>query len=204
MAGAVGRPARSGMETRETILDVSLKLFASKGYLGASLSDIVSKVGIAKPSLFHHFPNKERLYAAVLDRIADSLIPIVENCERAEEPEQGLIQTAIDLDIWCQENPDATCIVMRDMLDMDQRAAPPKSWPLAIFITAIEDLHKRLPKGSTVSNLSFQAFLALYLGSINYMHLSRDTLTGMGKLQSGDFKQSQKELLEILKKLLNT
>lgn len=56
------------MNTYDRILDVAEDVFARYGYLGARIDDIAQQVGIRRPSLFHHFPNKEALYKAVLDR----------------------------------------------------------------------------------------------------------------------------------------
>jgi len=44
-------------------------LFARRGFAGVGLSEIAEAVGLGKSSLFHHFPTKAQLYAAVLERI---------------------------------------------------------------------------------------------------------------------------------------
>lgn len=56
------------MSTYNRILDVAEDVFSRYGYLGARIDDIAQQVGIRRPSLFHHFRNKEALYQAVLDR----------------------------------------------------------------------------------------------------------------------------------------
>ncbi len=62
-AGAAG-PSR-----RESILDAASALFAERGYDGASLRDISRRVGISHPGMLHHFPSKDVLLGAVIDRL---------------------------------------------------------------------------------------------------------------------------------------
>jgi len=64
-------PARAGKPRlrRDEILEEATRLFAERGYEGASMADLAERVGLRKASLFHHFASKDMLYAAVLDRI---------------------------------------------------------------------------------------------------------------------------------------
>jgi TetR/AcrR family transcriptional regulator len=54
---------------REKILEAAEELFARRGFAGVGLSEIADAVGLGKSSLFHHFPTKAQLYAAVTERI---------------------------------------------------------------------------------------------------------------------------------------
>jgi len=54
---------------REKILEAAEELFARRGFAGVGLSEIAEAVGLGKSSLFHHFPTKAQLYAAVMERI---------------------------------------------------------------------------------------------------------------------------------------
>lgn len=61
------------MNRREHILEAATRLFAEKGYEGASMSDLADRVGLRKASLFHHFASKEELREAVLARLVDEV-----------------------------------------------------------------------------------------------------------------------------------
>ncbi len=182
MANRTARSAlavRRGGETREAILDAAERLFAEKGFLGASLGDIVAEVGIAKPSLIHHFPTKERLYAAVLERIGTGLTPLVEACRASDDPAAGLVTLAREIDDWSKSQAHASRIVLRDMLDLGSRPAPPHRWPLAFIVETLREAFEHMPKRGPLAALNFEAFMAVYLGSIAYVHVSRDTLEAM-------------------------
>jgi AcrR family transcriptional regulator len=58
---------------REEILDEATRLFAERGYEGASMADLAERVGLRKASLFHHFASKDVLYAAVLARLVEDV-----------------------------------------------------------------------------------------------------------------------------------
>src|SRR6266550_2463689 len=60
-------------DTRDRVVVVAQALFAERGYRGTSLRDIAKRIGIKAPSLLHHFPSKQQLYLAVLDKMFESL-----------------------------------------------------------------------------------------------------------------------------------
>jgi len=59
--------------TRERILDSALNIFSRKGYHDSKLDEIVQDSGTSKGSIYFHFPNKERLFLALVDQFADLL-----------------------------------------------------------------------------------------------------------------------------------
>lgn len=198
-------PAKRRRDTREAILQAAERLFAKKGFLGASLGDIVAEVGIAKPSLIHHFPNKERLYAAVLERIAVSLMPLVQACRASDDPAAGLVTLAEGLDAWSGDQSDASRIVLRDMLDLESRPALPHRWPLAFIVEALREAFERLPDRGPLAALNFEAFLAIYLGPISYVHLSQETLEAMPypRRPARWPKRASNDLMRFFKALLH-
>ncbi len=58
--------------TRQEIVEKASTVFLDKGYRNASISEIVSRVGITKPALYYYFRNKKDLYFACLDNIVQS------------------------------------------------------------------------------------------------------------------------------------
>lgn len=59
------------MERREEIIIVTLELAAKNGLSGVSMSQIASKIGIKKPSLYNHFKSKEEIIDAMYQYLRD-------------------------------------------------------------------------------------------------------------------------------------
>ncbi|MGE0479970.1 MAG: TetR/AcrR family transcriptional regulator [Phycisphaerae bacterium] len=54
--------------TRDRIVDAAMELFAFHGYGPTGLAEIARQAGVQQGSLYHFFPTKEELLAAVLER----------------------------------------------------------------------------------------------------------------------------------------
>jgi AcrR family transcriptional regulator len=53
-------------ETRQTILTVAHRLFMQYGYRSVTTRQLADACGLTQPALYHHFPDKEALYLAVI------------------------------------------------------------------------------------------------------------------------------------------
>jgi AcrR family transcriptional regulator len=69
MSPPANRNVERGRATREHVVDVATDLFATDGYEATSIEAVMRAAGISKGALYHHFPGKEALFEAVLDRI---------------------------------------------------------------------------------------------------------------------------------------
>lgn len=55
---------------RDKILDAAEQMVQDRGLNAVSFQDLADAVGLRKPSVFHHFKNKEELTLALIDRCA--------------------------------------------------------------------------------------------------------------------------------------
>ena len=68
-------------DTKERILKIALELFAEKGYLGTSMSDIANRLGITKGALYKHYTGKQEILDSIVERMNQM------DYERAQEYE---------------------------------------------------------------------------------------------------------------------
>lgn len=59
--------------TRERILDAALNVFSRKGYHDTRMDEIVDEAHASKGSIYFHFPNKEKLFLALVEKFAGLL-----------------------------------------------------------------------------------------------------------------------------------
>ncbi len=85
-------------ERRRHILDVAAELFVRLGYAVASMGDIASAVGIAKPTLYHYYSSKEEILDSIHDEFANLVIALQERrIGSALAPEQLLLEVMVDI-----------------------------------------------------------------------------------------------------------
>ena len=68
----------------DSLTDVALRVFAERGYDGASMDDVARAAGITKASIYHHVSGKEALLERGLGRALDALFAIIEEPEARE------------------------------------------------------------------------------------------------------------------------
>lgn len=61
-------PYAGGVARREAILDATVDMIAEVGYHGLSMRDVARRVGISHPGVIYHFPSKDVLLMAVIER----------------------------------------------------------------------------------------------------------------------------------------
>jgi AcrR family transcriptional regulator len=71
----------------QKILDAALNVFSRQGYHEAAVDEIASLADTSKGGVYFHFPGKQSIFLALLDRSADLLLSrIVERMEETANP----------------------------------------------------------------------------------------------------------------------
>jgi len=95
-----------GDETRQRIIEAAIDLFGEHGFDGASTRDIASRAGVNAPALQYYFENKEGVYRACAEALADDawkrLGPAIEHAQAVLHENAGTA-ALIDAFIRIQE-----------------------------------------------------------------------------------------------------
>jgi len=71
-AAVAREPQRLSLaERRRQLIDAARKVFAERGFRGATTRQIAAAAGVTEALIFQHFPDKDSLYAAILDQGAN-------------------------------------------------------------------------------------------------------------------------------------
>jgi AcrR family transcriptional regulator len=100
----VNQNATRGQATREHIVDVATDLFATAGFDGTSIDTVMRTAGVSKGALYHHFPGKEALFEAVLDRVTERVeLALAEAADGVQSPADLL---RIGCAVWIRQAVD--------------------------------------------------------------------------------------------------
>jgi AcrR family transcriptional regulator len=83
--------SKRGAATRDQLIAIATRLFAEQGYEDTSIETVLQESGLSKGALYHHFPGKDALFAAVLEVVeADVNRRILEATADATDAESAL------------------------------------------------------------------------------------------------------------------
>lgn len=170
-------------DPRTRYLEIATRNFAELGFHGVSLATLAREAGVSKQALLHFFASKERLYAAVLDRLSEDLCAAVDAVEAAG-PEARLVAHFEDLARGGPGRASAR-LVVRALLESDPAA---RFWPLKRYLDKVTGLVGETAGGRDLSEDARAMGVFQLMGSIHYYQISEVALVGMyGAAQKAAF-----------------
>jgi AcrR family transcriptional regulator len=103
-----------GISTRERIVQTARRLFTASGYEGTSTETVLQESGVSRGALYHHFENKQALFAAVLEAVeADIAQTTARAAANREDPVEAL-RAGFDAFLGLACDPEVRQIVLID------------------------------------------------------------------------------------------
>lgn len=114
------RPGKARRDARERVLAAAYDLFRLQGTTNVGIDAIVARSGVAKMSLYRHFPSKKDLIDAFLDR-RESLWTVAwlksEVCRSAAAPDERLLAIFDLFDDWFRSEGFDGCSFINVLLE---------------------------------------------------------------------------------------
>jgi len=119
---AVSRPAPA----RDRILDTSYELFSRRGVRAVGVDEVIERAGVAKATLYRHFPSKDDLVVAFLEQREERwTIGWVETeaRRRGSGPEEQLLAIFDAFDEWFRRDDFEACSFINVLLELGPQHA---------------------------------------------------------------------------------
>ena len=189
------------LKTKDKLLSTATILFSKNGFYGTSINDVAAEVSVSKQGLLHHFPSKEKLYAAVIAQAAHHLVDLVEEIKTESDnaPNQlfALFKRMVCAD---EERLRVIILLMRELLDNRERAEQAHKWFLRPFLDAVVAIVTSGQQHGYFREQSPLAFVYHLLGATQYYVVSRPTLD---KLYTHEERElHEKQHMEMLKGII--
>ena len=123
MAASLEAPRR-GISARDRILDTSYELFSRRGVRAVGIDELIEHAGVAKATLYRHFPSKDDLVVAFLERREQRWTREwveAEATRRASDPEGQLLAIFDAFDEWFHRKDFEACSFINVLLELGPR-----------------------------------------------------------------------------------
>jgi AcrR family transcriptional regulator len=123
----ISSPGHPASEARERLLAVAYELFSRKGIRAVGVDTIIARAGVAKMTFYHHFPSKNDLVLAFLQRrerlwtyewLADEVT------RRARAPRKRLLAIFDVFHDWFQLEDFEGCSFINVLVEMTEPRDP--------------------------------------------------------------------------------
>ena len=165
------------LKTKDKLLSTATVLFSKNGFYGTSINDVAAEVSVSKQGLLHHFPSKEKLYAAVIAQAAHHLVDLVKEIKTESDNAQNQL-FALFKSMVCadEERLRVIILLMRELLDNRERAEQAHKWFLRPFLDDVVAIVTSGQQHGYFKGQSPLAFVYHLLGATQYYVISRPTL----------------------------
>jgi len=105
---------------RETVLDTAEHLFYEEGFHATGIDRVVSEAGVARMTLYNHFPSKEALVESVLERRYGRYLDDLRAAVAARGNDSAVAAIAERHNEWLRTRSRHGCIVLKAIAEFER------------------------------------------------------------------------------------
>lgn len=167
-----------GRAARARICEAAEPVFAARGFYGANVRELAAAAGTATASLLHHFPTKEKLYAAVLGAVAAELEELFQVLDTGA-PHRDRLAAAIEAYLdWTDRSPARSNLLLRELLDNPARLEAAGEGAHMVLASLVDQLSRFIRSGQRAGAFrrgSPITFITHIVGGAAYFCAARPT-----------------------------
>lgn len=180
------------INTKDSIIDSAVNVFAKKGFELASVDDIARQAGIAKGTFYYHFESKDEILFALIERGIDRFTDILKtNLETEFDPKRKL-EIAVETQLnYFYEHEDFCRILLSEIWRFEIKWKRHIEQIQQKYLVLIEDiLREGIGNGEFDAKLNIEAATTAVFSLISFASLDWAIFHS---------KKSRKEMLETIK-----
>ena len=105
---------------RDTLLDTAERLFYEAGFYATGIDRVIAEAGVARMTLYNHFPSKEALIEAVLDRRYARYLRDLREAVAEVSDGHALVALTERHCLWLETTANRGCIVLKAIGEFEQ------------------------------------------------------------------------------------
>lgn len=175
---AASRREESAAATRQLLVDEAARLFSQQGFAKTSLSAIVANVGATKGALYHHFSNKEELFATCYEQQAARVAAVVRSVESSDDPWLDTLARCRAF-LGCASMPELKAVPIQEaitVLGWQRWRTLDSAHTMGDLEQSLERLHDAGMLGPFDRQLLADSIFAILVNSMMALSISKDRL----------------------------
>lgn len=169
------------------ILEHAARLFAAKGFLGASVSDIAASCGSSKSLLYHYYKSKEDVLFGVMGDHLDALTEAMDDLRaRALPPVEALRALSRSLMDLYDGAADSQKVLLYELDNLSEGRRRQIVGGERALVAYVDGLLGGISPALAADAPRCRALTMLYFGMLNWTHTWMDPKGGLSRDQVAD------------------
>ncbi|KAF3889803.1 MULTISPECIES: TetR/AcrR family transcriptional regulator [Nostocales] len=173
---------RKMSEKAQRILEGAMQEFMAQGYTAASMDRIAVAAGVSKPTLYSYFQDKEGLFAALIEQLAQKQYRTIVGLDNAQIPQDEaevvLRQIATNLLDTILNNEQLLALIRLAIAESGRFPTLAKTFIRAVDKPAIALLSQYLASRPELKLQHPEAVAQTFIGTLVYFVISQELLQG--------------------------
>lgn len=111
-------PRLRAAERKRKIIQAAIERFSTHGFGGTTTRELARQAGISEALLFRHFPNKRKLYEAILSAKMEEQVPfLLQNLNQNGDPKKVLMVLARRIVLQNEKDPSLLRLLLYSALE---------------------------------------------------------------------------------------
>ena len=165
------RQAADYEQKRDVIMSEAAKLFAKKGFDGASLSDLAAACNMSKSLIYHYYTSKEAILYDVMSAHIDLLLDVVHKlAEKDGPPHELFAELSKELMRRYVGAAASQKVLLYELANLPREQRSEIIGKQREIIDFAEDLLKRAAPQTASDHARLRAQVMLFFGMLNWTH----------------------------------